>query len=734
MMLLAAVAVFVHSLSPNKVVATGLMFITVIIQQLYPIVQHNLLKYGGHPATPLSDMAQAGTFWIGAWTYRVYWGAFAVLLLVAAHVMWRRGVDVRLRPRLARARQALRGGPGWVALCALLLFGTTGATAYYNTNVLAGYESEGETIARMVDYERQYERYLGQPQPQMSHLRMDVQLYPGERRAEVNGMWRLRNLTRQPINELHVRTLDRQVEMLESGVAGAQLVRDDTVHRHRIYRLGVPMAPGEERELTFRSRRWVRGFRNGMPENKLVQNGTFLSESQLVPVVGVGRSGMLNDPELREEQGLPALPPVPVLGDSAALEEASFGGGWATSDVTVSTSADQTPLAAGNKVSDVTEGDRRTARFVSTVPIRARFVVMSARYAEQHRMHNGVELSVFHHPAHAWNVERMLDAMAVSLDYYQAHWGPYQFDHFRIVEFPGYNDFAQAFAGTIPYSESVGFVADYKKPETVDEVTGMAAHELAHQWWAHQVAAANMEGEGVLSETMAQYGAHMVVKHERGEEHIRRYLRFELVRYLVSREDTDPPLARARGETHLLYRKGALVMYLVQQRLGEEAVNRALRSLVTRFRFKGAPYATTQDLIDALRAEATTEEQQSLITDLFERVTLYDLSVEAPTAVQRGDGRWDVTMTVNARKLYVESDGIEREAALAEAIEVGLFTDEPGLDSFDAADVMLMERRPIRSGRQVLTFVTDRRPLFAGVDPYNYYIDRVTWDNVRAVK
>jgi hypothetical protein len=41
-----------------------------------------------------------------------------------------------------------------------------------------------------------------------------------------------------------------------------------------------------------------------------------------------------------------------------------------------------------------------------------------------------------------------------------------------------------------------------------------------------------------------------------------------------------------------------------------------------------------------------------------------------------------------------------------------------------------MERYPIRSGRQVLRFVTGRRPAYAGVDPYNFYIDRDAGDNV----
>lgn len=734
MVLLAAAAVFVHALSPHKVVGWAVMFGIAVVHEFFTFVSHNLLVFGGHPTVPLSDLAQAGSFWVGAWTYRLYWGAFAVLLLVAAHVLWRRGVDVRLMPRLRRARQSLRGAPAAVAVAALLVLGTTGAVAHHNTNVLGGYRGDDAQVALMVDYERKYAQYLDAPQPIISAFTLDVALFPEERRAEVSGTYRMRNDTDEPIHDVHVRVLDDELRLLESTVEGGTLMQEDTVHKHRIYRLAQAMAPGEERALTFRSQRWVRGYRNAWPETRLIENGSFLYAEQLGPAVGLIGEGRLEDPEARAEHGLPELPGLPALGDSAAIHRTTLGLAWATSDITVSTSADQVPLSAGNKVSDVTADGRRTARFVIQAPARARLVVLSARYAEAKRQHGDVELAVYHHPAHGWNVERMLDAAAQSLDYYEAQFGPYQFDHFRIVELPGYYGFAQAFAGTVPYSETVGFIADYTAPETIDQVTGMVAHELAHQWWAHQVAAAYMEGEGVLSETMAQYAAHMVVKRVQGEAHIRRYLKFELDRYLAARQDDDPPLVRADGAQHLLYRKGALVMYLLQQRLGEDAVNRALRSLVERFRFRGAPYATTLDLVAALRAEATSAEQQALITDLFERVTLYDLKVEAPTATQRADGQWDVTVPVVARKLYVDSTGVESEAPLDEAIELGLFTAEPGKDAFRAADVLLMERRPVVSGRQVLTFVTRERPMYAGVDPYNFYIDRLSWDNVRPVK
>lgn len=91
-------------------------------------------------------------------------------------------------------------------------------------------------------------------------------------------------------------------------------------------------------------------------------------------------------------------------------------------------------------------------------------------------------------------------------------------------------------------------------------------------------------------------------------------------------------------------------------------------------------------------------------------------------------------MPVEARKFYADGKGAESETPLAERIEIGLFTAHPGRDAFDAKDVILMERRLIRSGAQVVTFVTDRRPTHAGVDPYNYYIDRNSEDNVLPVK
>jgi aminopeptidase N len=329
----------------------------------------------------------------------------------------------------------------------------------------------------------------------------------------------------------------------------------------------------------------------------------------------------------------------------------------------------------------------------------------------------------------------MLHSMGAALDYYRSHFGPYQFDYARIIEFPGYNSFAQAFAGTMPYSESIGFNADTTDPDKIDWTTYVVAHEISHQYWAHQLVGANMQGGTLTSETLAQYSALMVMKHLYGPDKIRRFLKYELDNYLRSRQNEaveELPLERVENQQYIHYRKGAVAMYLLQQRLGEDAVDRALSRFLDKWRFKGPPYLRSIDLVSEFRKEAKTPEQQQLITDLFEKITLYDLKVTDAVTRKEGDG-WTTTLTISADKFYADGKGKETKTRLDEPIEIGLFTARPGLGAFSSKDVIMMEQRPIHSGVQKVTIHSKVKPTFAGVDPYNFYIDRNSDDNVKDV-
>ena len=735
--LIAVFAVFVQALSPSKYAGWGVMFLYIILLIFGPAMglQYPLFVYGNVPAVPLSDMGGTGNFAAAAWWFRLFWAATAALLLIAAHLLWPRGAEQQLTPRLRRIPAGLRGPTGLVAVAATALLASSGSWIVYNTLVLNDFRA-GDGQSYFAEYEKRFFRYATVPQPAVRHVELDVALYPNEVRAEVRGRYRLVNDTGSPIERLHVRLLDRDLVLVGLDVPAARLELDDQDFGYRIYRFDSPMRPGEERSIVFRTRREQFGFRASGTETGIRPNGTDLNSLKLTPRIGMNDIGLIEAPAERRRFGLPERPPLPRLDDLAATTINPAGDlSWTTADITISTSADQIPIAPGKRVSERVQDGRRIVRFVSDAPIKNYFSFQSGRYAVRRQAVGGVEYAVYHHPGHRWNVDRIMTAMRASIDYYSRAFGPYQFDQARIVERPDPGG-GQAFPNTIAVGEGI-FPMDLRDPEALDLVTMLTAHEIAHQWWGHQTVGARMQGASLLHETLSQYSALMVLKRLRGEGDIRRFLRFQVDRYLSGRRtqvlEEQPLVSGGLDQDYINYGKGALALYLLQQRIGEAAVNRALRRFVDRYRFTVAPYPRSLDLIALLREEAKTPEQQALITDLFERITVYALSVDRPTAVRRADGRWDVTVPVEARKAYADGRGNERPAPLAEPIEIGLFTAEPGVGPFDRSNVVRMELRPIRTGRQLLRFVTDRRPTHAGVDPYGLYIDRNSGDNVGEV-
>jgi len=734
---IAVLAVLVQVLSPNKYAGWAILFVWFVLGIFLSNLGYSdpLYRYGSGPSVPLSDFVGQGSFWIGSAVFQFYWLCFAVILVVLAHWLWPRGTDLSLRMRLRHIGRYMSGASLAVVAVAAVLMAGTGVYGYYNIKVLNRYQTPDDREKFQADYERKYLKFEKLPMPAVTRVTMDVQLYPKQRRLVSVGRYDLQNKTSGPIRDVHIRQGDRDAQFLQLQIAGARLVYDDPKFAYRIYRFDQPLVPGATAQLNWTSQVWRRGFPAGSPATDLIENGTFANNFAFAPIVGMDRNGLLTDRAKRRRQHLPPELRLAKLEDMSATARNYIHADWVMSDITFSTDADQTPIAPGNKVSDMIQAGRRTARFVSPAPILNFFSIQSAKYRVASIVHNGVRESVYYHPGHDWNVQKMLRATSAALDYYRAHYGPYQFNYARIVEFPGYASFAQAFAGTMPYSESIGFNAKTDDPRKIDFTTYVVAHEMSHQYWAHQVIGAEMQGETLTSETLAQYSALMVMKHLYGPDQIRRFLKYELDNYLQSRKGEaveEVPLERVENQQYIHYRKGALVMYLLQQRLGEDAVDRALARFDAKWRFRGPPYLRSVDLIAEFRKEAKTPEQQQLITDLFERITLYDLKVTDASTRKDATG-WTTTLTVKADKFYANGKGVETKTTLNEPIEIGLFTARPGLGAFSARDVVVMGRQPIHSGTQQIVIHTARKPAFAGVDPYNYYIDRNSDDNVKEV-
>jgi len=735
MILVAVLAIFIQALSPHKFVGWGVMVVYLISQLVMSNLgfEHNLYQYGGGPGVPLSDMDGQGDYWIGAYWFRLYWAAFAVVLTILAYGLWRRGTETRLAPRLRRLPGRMTGATGIALAVAVAVFVGSGVYIFVNTNVWNPYRTHLDDERFSADYEKKYLRYESLPQPKIARVTLNFALYPREPRVVTTGTYLIQNRTTAPISALHVR-FERDLVVNSLAIQGARLQSDDPVFNYRIYAFDTPMQPGETRTVSFTTTHAQRGFKNSNNILDVVPNGTFVNDQQLTPHIGMDRSELLQDRAKRRKYGLPPELRMPRLGQPGAdaVNYLRHDSDWVNADVTVSTDADQIPIAPGYKVSETVANGRRTDRFVTNSPVLNFFSALSARYAVATVPYKGVDISIYYDPQHPWNVARMQQVMKAGLDYDQANFSPYQFRQVRILEFPApQGSFAESFTNTIPWSEGIFFIADNRDPTRIDMVTYVGAHELGHQWWAHQVVGADEQGSTMLSETMAQYTAAMVMKHMYGPDMMRKFLKFELDSYLRSRGGDvlqEEPLEKVENQQYIHYRKGSLVMYRLQDEIGEDAVNRALRHLIHDYAFKGPPYPISTDLVADFRQEAPADKQQ-LITDLFEKITLYDIKATHAEATRRPDGRYDLSMIVTAKKLYADGSGRETEAPMNEDVQVGAFDVEPAQKGFDTGKVIGIERVQLHSGAQKLTMVVTRAPKWAGVDPYNTMITRNSEEN-----
>jgi ABC-type transport system involved in multi-copper enzyme maturation permease subunit len=724
---LIVLAVAVQTLSNHKYVGHFVVLIYYVVSPFVTTiwVKHNLLVYSSTPTLQYSDM----NGWNGAlesWSwYALFWAGAAVLLAIASNLFWPRGEERGggWRVRLARMRTTR---PLLVAatLAGLLVLGT-GGFIVYNTAVLNPWTAEDESEAIQLRYERQYKRYEWAPQPRVTGVKLLVELFPGAQEMRARGTYRLHNRTRSRIDSVHVDiSSDMHIGSFAFDRPATRVLRD-SAGGYYIYRLARPLLPGDSAEFNFDVAVRTPGFTDEPRYGPVVENGTFVNNQNL-PRIGYNPEGEITGEGDREHHGLPRRPRANGIGDARArnVNFISRDADWVDFEATLVTDADQTAVAPGYLQRSWKQGGRRYFHYRMDAPILNFYAFLSGRYAVRRDRWRNVAIEVYHHPPHGYNVERMVGAVKKSLEYFTAEFGPYQHRQVRILEFPRYAEFAQSFANTIPYSEGIGFIADVRKDD-IDYPFFVTAHEVAHQWWGHQVVGADVQGAAMLSETLAEYSALMVMEREFGRAKIGRFLRYELDQYLRGRGSegrAEMPLALVEQQQYIHYNKGALAMYALRDYIGEERVNAALRGFLDQWKYRGPPYPTSRDLLVHLRA-ATPDSLRYLVDDLFERVTLYDNRTESAT-YRRVVGGYEVEMRVRAKKVRADSLGVETEVPLDDRIEIGVFGPDKEVPLY-------LAKHRIRAGVQTVRVRVKELPERAGIDPLHKLIDRAIGDNTK---
>ncbi len=402
-------------------------------------------------------------------------------------------------------------------------------------------------------------------------------------------------------------------------------------------------------------------------------------------------------------------------------------------DAVLGTSDDQIAVTTGTLVREWRENGRRYFHYKTEAPVAFGIPVLSAKYAVRENRWKDVALKVFYHPAHTFNVDRMVRSMQASLEYYTREFGPYQFNELRIVEFPRYATFARAHPQTIAFSEGSAFLTRVDSGD-VDRPFFVTAHEAAHQWWGGQVSGARVQGAALLTETLAMYSSMMVMEKTYGREQVKKFYDFEMDFYFRGRNadrDSEVPLLRASYQQYLYYHKGAVAMYTLKETIGEAQVNRALRAYLAKWRSAGPPYPTSLDLYKEFQAVAP-DSLKPLLTDLFETITLYRVGVERASAERVGANAYRVTMDVMGKKVRSDSAGNETDTPMDEMVEIGVFAGDN--ERKPLGEPLYLGKHRIKSGRQTITVVVQRQPGRIGVDPNRWLVQRARDVRVVALK
>lgn len=737
LVLLTFLVYLIHTLINNKYLGHTIVVVFFLLNIFSGQIglNHVLTQYGSSIERSYSAMNGFHNFVFPALVVDSYWLMLGVIFLTFSILLIKRGNELGINSRIKNMRVNWKASQArFVLPVALLAFILIGSFVYYNTNILNTYRTKKQTRDFKSEYELKYSKYKDYPQPRITDVKINADLFPEDLKFDIRGNFQLTNKTDVPIDTIHLRTNPYITIKDVSFSIPLELVDSSKEHGYYIYKALNPINPGDNFSLKFDYTFKERGFHHWGHGTDIVQNGSFI-HAQYLPSFGYNEGQELTDKKERKKAGLPKKEyESPEITDTSAYKDTyiSANADRISYEAIISTHPDQIAITCGTKVKEWIDNGRRYSHYKMTQPIWNFYPFLSAKYEVYEENYNGLNISIFYHKGHDYNLEKMVKGIKRTVDYCGQNFHPYQHDTIRIVEFPRYGSFAQSFAGTIPFSEGLGFIMDIDSKRDIDVPFFVTAHEVAHQWWGHQVCAADVKGKTMLVESLAEYTALMVMIKEYGQEQAAKFIKYEADRYMFMRateKKKEPPLYLVDDEQYLSYQKGCLAFYNIQDNIGEDSLSAALSRFITDYQYKDAPYPTSIDLIRYVR-NVVPDSLQYLVSDWFENITLYRNRADSVYYKELDNGKYQVEINTTSIKYRADSLGKQEALDLNDWIEVGVFGDfESKKDS-----LIYLEKVLVTEKNSSFKVVVDSKPSSAGIDPLYKQIDRNIHDNIKAAE
>lgn len=751
----ALMSIFIQTLIGNPYLG---LFILLVISIGIPFlsfagIEQAIFKYNQGPGFSYSDMNGFGILSPYLW-HKLYWVLAGFLLLTTSFLFWVRGIPNSFLERIHIAKSRFKGFAAIAVSVFLVSFLVLGFSIYKETGSKSKRTSSKEREIQRVNWEKNYKKYEGYAQPRVTSVKTKMHIFPKKRTFEATGVYVLVNKTDQAIDSLFLN--HNSLKSTFTFNKANTLVLEDTINHFDVYKFDKKILPGDSLQLSFSvESKKNKDFKKQSPVR---ENGTFINNFSIFPSFGYSAQAELTDNKTRKKYNLPANDLRPHPSDTSALGNnyISKDADWIDFEATISTSKDQIAIAPGYLQKEWTENNRRFFNYKMDSKILNFYAFNSARYEVKKELWKGISLEIYYHKGHEFNLDRMLKGMKASLDYNTKYFSPYQHKQARIIEFPRTGgSFAQSFPNTIPFSEGVGFIAnvDDANADGVDYPFAITAHEIAHQWWGHQVVGADVLGATLTSESMSEYVSLKVLEHQHGKQKMRTFLKKSLDDYLMQRTletKRENALMYNDGQGYIHYQKGSLVLYALSDYIGEKKLNNALKKYVENVKFQEPPFTTSIEMVNYIK-EVTPDSLQYVIKDMFETITLYRNRILDAKTTKLENGKHQVEIEFEVSKyrndekgkryygtkvgdtLSYKNDKMKKpilSVPLADYIDIGIFTEEE-INGEKKEKELYLQKHKITLINNKLTIIVDEKPTEVGVDPYNKLIDTQSEDNRR---
>lgn len=704
-------------------------------------VNLDLLKFNSSGGQmPYSDMNgfghTIGTFLL----YKFYWLGFVIIVCTIAITMYRRGKETTFKTRWKQAFKQLNFKYVTVLIVGVFLFVSCGSVIYYNIRVLNPYKSSTDYEKIQANFEKNYKKHQNEPQPRVVESNVQVDLFPDELKCDIKGFYYLKNKQKETIKKIYI-NINNEAKITEFyfNVPSKKIINDVTNGFYG-YELNKELPPGDSIKFNYNLTYEPKNFIMKKSQTEIVYNGSFIN-SNILPSIGYSSNAELEDNTTRKKYNLNPKQRMAAINDTSAYANTyiSNDADWIRFECVVSTKEGQTAVAPGYLQKEWKKDNRHYFHYKMDSPILNFYSFLSANYQIKKDIWinpldktNKVTIEIYYQKGHEYNIDKMIKGIKKSLDYYTKNFSPYQHKQVRILEFPRYSTFAQSFPNTIPFSESIGFIAklNNQNNEEVDYTFYVTAHEVAHQWWAHQVIGANVQGSTLMSETMSQYSALMVMEKEYGQAAMRKFLKYEMNTYLQGRameNKKEVPIMLCENQQYIHYNKGSVVMYALKDYLGEDTLNAALRRYIKKVAFQEPPYTTANDFYAFIKS-ATPDSLKETIKDLFERIVVFNNKVKNWSYTKTAEGKFKITANLICNKTQNDSIGKAKEVMPNDWIDIGVFAkNEKHQNSY--GEIIYLKKIKINTKEQKLELIVDKEPYMFGIDPLNKLIDKDTGDN-----